>query len=115
MPDSGVKNAPRRRALILQTELLHPSVPGLTVTQRVQLLDTTMASQANVRVCFKMTDKNDIGRVSSYFANPQPARHATVGAFIANMSPCQALYVNEKDDGEAVIHTTKITGFDHFG
>jgi hypothetical protein len=49
-----------------------------------------------------MADKSDIGRVSSYFSNLQPARYGNVGAFIAALSPCQALYVNEKNGAEGV-------------
>lgn len=104
-----------RWAQILVTDARTAANDLIMVTQRVQLLDTTMASQANVRVCFKMTDKNDIGRVSSYFSNPQPKRYGNVGAFIAALSPCQALYVNEKNGAEGVLHTTKIKGFSHFG
>lgn len=50
------------------------------VTQRVQNLDTTMASQANIRVAFKRTDPNDLKRISTYFPNPAPAEFANVGA-----------------------------------
>lgn len=104
-----------RWAQILVTDARTNANDVIIVTQRVQLLDTTAASQANIRVCFKMTDKNDVGRVSSYFTNPQPARYGTVGAFIAGMLPFQALYVNEKNGAEGVIHTTKIRDFNHFG
>lgn len=104
-----------RWAQILVTDARTNANDLIMVTQRVQLLDTTAASQANVRVCFKMTDLNDLKRVASYFTNPLPATHGDVGSFIASMMPFQALYVNEKNGAEGTIHTTRIKDFRHFG
>ncbi|HVL86419.1 MAG TPA: DUF87 domain-containing protein, partial [Candidatus Thermoplasmatota archaeon] len=104
-----------RYAQILVTDARTTANDLIMVTQRVQLLDTTMASQANVRVAFKMTDLNDLKRVSSYFQNPAPGRFSNVGAFIAAMLPFQALYVNEKNGLEGVMHTSRIANFVHFG
>lgn len=104
-----------RYAQILVTDARTNANDLILVTQRIQNRDTTMASQANVRVTFKMTDPNDLKRVATFFANPDPDHAANVGAFIAGMLPCQALYVNEKNGQQMVIHTTRIRGFSHFG
>ena len=104
-----------RYAQILVTDARTNANDLIFVTQRAQLLDTTIVSQGNVRVAFKMTDKNDLNRVVSFFQNPEPERFNNVGAFIAAMHPFQALYMNEKNGLEGVIHTNKITGFSHFG
>lgn len=100
---------------ILVTDARTKQNDVILVVQRVQLLDTTMVSQANVRVCFKMTDPNDLKRVSTFFANPAPKTHSNVGDYISSMLPFQALYVNEKNGAEGVIHTTKIRDFTHAG
>jgi DNA helicase HerA-like ATPase len=85
------------------------------VTQRAQMLDTTIVSQGNVRVAFKMTDPNDLRRVATFFPNPDPEHYANVGLFIAKMQPRIALFVNEKNGSEGVISTSKIVDFVHFG
>ena len=85
------------------------------VTQRAQNLDTTIVSQGNVRVAFKLTDPNDLKRVSTFFQNPDPEQYPNVGAFISGMQPFVALYMDEKNGVEGVIHTSKITDFAHFG
>ncbi|HVL88514.1 MAG TPA: hypothetical protein VM681_11005, partial [Candidatus Thermoplasmatota archaeon] len=104
-----------RYAQILVTDARTQANDLLMVSQRVQLLDTTMASQANVRITLKMTDPNDLKRVSTFFRNPLPGRFPSVGAYISRMLPFQALYVNEKNGLELVLHTSKIGNFAHFG
>lgn len=104
-----------RYAQILVTDARTNANDLIMVTQRVQNLDTTMASQANIRVAFKMTDPNDLKRIATFFQNPAPAEFPNVGAYIAAMLPFQALYTNEKNGLELPIHTSKIKEFAHFG
>jgi DNA helicase HerA-like ATPase len=104
-----------RYAQILVTDARTDANDLIFVTQRAQNLDTTIVSQGNVRVTFKLTDPNDLKRVSTFFENPAPGEYSNVGAFIAGMQPFVALYVDEKNGFEGVIHTSKITDFAHFG
>jgi DNA helicase HerA-like ATPase len=53
-----------RYAQVLVTGARSNANDLIMVTQRVQNLDTTMASQANIRVAFKMTDPNDLKRIN---------------------------------------------------
>lgn len=104
-----------RYAQVLVTDARTHANDLIMVTQRVQNLDTTMASQANIRVTFKMTDPNDLKRISTFFQNPAPTEFPNAGAYIAAMLPFQALYTNEKNGLELPIHTSKIRDFEHFG
>lgn len=104
-----------RYAQILVTDARTNVNDLIMVTQRVQNLDTTMASQANIRVAFKMTDPNDLKRIATFFQNPAPEEFPNVGAYIAAMLPFQALYTNEKNGLELPIHTSRIKEFAHFG
>lgn len=104
-----------RHPQMLVTDARSAANDLLFVTQRAQNLDTTIVSQGNVRVAFKMTDKNDLDRVAGFFQNPDPERFKNVGAFIKGLQPYMALFADEKNGLEGVIHTTKITDFVHFG
>lgn len=94
---------------ILHTDARTKQIDYLVGTQRPALLDTTVISQANRRVTFKMEYDVDLQRVGTIFRNPDPARFKSVEEAVMSLPPRTALYIDANTSQQVVIDTNQIT------
>jgi hypothetical protein len=103
-----------RYAQVLVTDARTNANDLIMVTQRVQNLDTTMASQATIRVAFKMTDRTTethLDILQEPCARGVPDR----GRIHRSDASISGALLGREDGLELPIHTSKNRDFEHFG
>jgi DNA helicase HerA-like ATPase len=93
---------------ILHTDARSQGIDYIVSSQRPALLDTTVVSQANRRIAFKMEDINDLKRASTLFRNPDPSRFKDVMQVLMSLPPRTCLYINADTSEQAVVQTEKL-------
>jgi len=88
---------------ILHTDARSQQVDYIVSTQRLALLDTTIISQANRRITFKLEDINDLKRVESLFRATEG--HSRSRDAIANLRPRTCLYIDADSSEQELIMT----------
>lgn len=94
---------------ILHTDARSQGIDYIVSSQRPALLDTTVVSQANRRIAFKMEDVNDLKRAASLFRNPDPRRFKDVMQVLMSLPPRTCLYINADTSEQAVVQTERLT------
>lgn len=89
----------RKNLSILATTGRKLGIDFYFTTQRPSLVNTTIISQANVRVSFALDDKNDLNRVKSYFNSSED---------LNNLKRFEFLIKNEFNHKEAKSDTNKV-------
>lgn len=91
---------------ILHTDARTQQIDYVISSQRPALLDTTVVSQANRRIAFKMEDVNDLKRSKSLF---RPVDGKPVEEVISNLRPRNCLYINADTSEQELINTETLT------
>lgn len=94
---------------ILHTDARTKGIDYVVSTQRPALLDTTIVSQANRRIAFKMEDINDLKRSATLFRNPDMQRFRSVEESIMSLPPRTCLYINADTSEQTVLNTESLT------
>jgi len=91
---------------VLHSDARSQGIDGVIGSQRPALLDTTVVSQPNRRITFKMEDENDLKRTQSLF---RPIQGRRVDEVISNLKPRECLYINADTSEQELIVTTNLT------
>jgi len=93
---------------ILHTDARTCQVDYIVSSQRPALLDTTVVSQANRRIAFKMEDVNDLKRAESLFRPVEGVGRRSTDA-IMQLRPRQCLYIDADTSEQQLIETETLT------